>query len=292
MQIFDCTTYFEEDLMMDIRFNILDQYVDKFIVCEALFTHSGNKKKINFDINKFNKFKDKIEHIVVENEPEDIIKVTNDNPILMRSNSIKRINYQRNYILNSLKNANPNDLIMYSDNDEIPKLENIDLKSFKDKIIVFKQKIFYYKFNLLYKRLDWYGTKCCKYKNLKTIDTLREIKPKKFNFFRIDTLFSNLKHINIKIINDGGWHFTNLKSPEDLMRKYLNDELHSEFITRKIDVKEIKRLIKEKKINYDHFADSKSKNKQFNEFQLVKVEENILPRFILENKNNFKEWLI
>ncbi len=76
------------------------------------------------------------------------------------------------------------------------------------------------------------------------------------------------------------------------MRKYLNDELHSEFITRKIDVDEIKRLIKEKKINYDHFADSKSNNKQFNEFQLVKAKENILPRFILENKNNFKEWLI
>ena len=166
------------------------------------------------------------------------------------------------------------------------------MKSFKEKIIVFKQKIFYYKFNLLYKRLDWYGTKCCRYKNLKTIDTLREIKPKKFNFFRIDTLFSDLKHINIKIIDDGGWHFTNLKSPEDLMRKYLNDELHSEFITRKIDVDEIKRLIKEKKINYDHFADSKSNNKQFNEFQLVKAKENILPRFILENKNNFKEWLI
>ena len=292
MQIFDCTTYFEEDLMMDIRFNILNQYVDKFIVCEAQFTHSGNKKKINFDINKFSKFKDKIDHIVIENEPEDIIKVTNGNAKLMRSNSIKRINHQRNYILNSLKNASSNDIIMYSDNDEIPNLENINLKSFKEKIIVFKQKIFYYKFNLLYKRLDWYGTKCCRYKNLKTIDTLREIKPKKFNFFRIDTLFSDLKHINIKIIDDGGWHFTNLKSPEDLMRKYLNDELHSEFITRKIDVDEIKRLIKEKKINYDHFADSKSNNKQFNEFQLVKAKENILPRFILENKNNFKEWLI
>ena len=292
MQIFDCTTYFEEDLMMDVRFNILNQYVDKFIVCEAQFTHSGNKKKINFDINKFSKFKDKIDHIVIENEPDDIIKVTNGNTKLMRSNSIKRINHQRNYILNSLKNANSNDIIMYSDNDEIPNLENINLKSFKEKIIVFKQKIFYYKFNLLYKRLDWYGTKCCRYKNLKTIDTLREIKPKKFNFFRIDTLFSDLKHINIKIIDDGGWHFTNLKSPEDLMRKYLNDELHSEFITRKIDVDEIKRLIKEKKINYDHFADSKSNNKQFNEFQLVKAKENILPRFILENKNNFKEWLI
>lgn len=292
MQIFDCTTYFEEDLMMDIRFNILNQYVDKFIVCEAQFTHSGNKKKINFDISKFNKFKDKIEHIVVENEPEDIIKVTNDNPILMRSNSIKRINYQRNYILHSLKNANPNDIIMYSDNDEIPNLENINMKSFKEKILVFKQKMFYYKFNLLYKRLDWYGTKCCKYKNLKRIDTLREIKPKKFNIFRIDTLFSNLKYINIKIIDEGGWHFTNLKSPEDLMRKYLNDELYSEFITRKIDVNEIKRLINENKINYNHFDDSKSLKKQFNEFKLTKTDTSILPAYVQENIDKFKDWIV
>ena len=45
MKIFDCTTYFEEKLMMDLRFNILDPFVDKFIVCEATFTHSGKKKR-------------------------------------------------------------------------------------------------------------------------------------------------------------------------------------------------------------------------------------------------------
>ena len=48
MQIFDCTTYFEEDLMMDLRFNILNDFVDKFVISEATFTHSGQKKKNKF----------------------------------------------------------------------------------------------------------------------------------------------------------------------------------------------------------------------------------------------------
>ena len=69
MKIFDCTTYFEEDLMMDLRFNILNNYVDKFIVSEATFTHSGNDKKIRFDPNNFKKFKEKIIHVIIEKDP-------------------------------------------------------------------------------------------------------------------------------------------------------------------------------------------------------------------------------
>ena len=56
MKIFDCTTYFDEELMMDVRFNILDKFVDKFIVVESKYSHSGQKKKLNFDINNYKKF--------------------------------------------------------------------------------------------------------------------------------------------------------------------------------------------------------------------------------------------
>ena len=45
MKIFDCITYFNEPMMFDLRLNILDKYVDEFIVCEANYTHSGKKKK-------------------------------------------------------------------------------------------------------------------------------------------------------------------------------------------------------------------------------------------------------
>ena len=290
MKIFDCTTYFEEDLMMDIRFNILDPYVDKFVVCEANYSHSGNNKKINFDINNFKKFKDKIIHVVVESQPEDI-KEGNDNTTL-RMNSIKRIEHQRNHIHKGLSLANDEDLIMYSDNDEIPNLSKINFRKNNSKIFVFKQKIFYYKLNLLYDRLNWFGTKCCKLKNLKEIKILREIKPKKFKLYRIDTLFSNLKYINLQIIDEGGWHFTNLKKPDQLLNKYLNDEMHSEFLERNVTIKEIERLVSEKKINYDHFADSKSSKKQFNEFELKKTDISLLPVYIQENINKYEDWIV
>ena len=74
MRIIDTTTFFEENMMMDIRFNILDPYIDQFIVCESLFTHSGKSKKINFNIDEYPKFKDKITHIVLEKHPENLIK--------------------------------------------------------------------------------------------------------------------------------------------------------------------------------------------------------------------------
>ena len=74
MKIIDTTTFFEENMMMDIRFNILDPYVDKFIVCESSFSHSGKKKKINFNFKNYPKFKYKIIHIILDKEPENLIK--------------------------------------------------------------------------------------------------------------------------------------------------------------------------------------------------------------------------
>ena len=75
MQIFDCTTYFNEPLLFDLRLNILDKYVDKFIVCEANYTHSGQKKKINFNKDNYPDFKDRIVHIIVDKEPDNLFKV-------------------------------------------------------------------------------------------------------------------------------------------------------------------------------------------------------------------------
>ena len=77
MKIIDTTTFFEENMIMDIRFNILNPYVDKFIVCESLYTHSGKKKDINFNVNDYPKFKNKIIHLILEDEPVDLIKSEN-----------------------------------------------------------------------------------------------------------------------------------------------------------------------------------------------------------------------
>ena len=88
MKIFDCTTFFEENLMMDLRFNILNEYVEKFIVVESRFSHSGKEKKLNFDLNNHKKFRDKIIYLVIDKEPEGIIKLKNGDS----SSSVQRLN--------------------------------------------------------------------------------------------------------------------------------------------------------------------------------------------------------
>ena len=76
MKVFDCTTFYNENMMLELRFNILDPYVDKFVITESKYSHSGEKKKLNFDINKFKDFKKKINYIVIENEPNNLFDET------------------------------------------------------------------------------------------------------------------------------------------------------------------------------------------------------------------------
>ena len=293
MKIFDTTTYFEEKLMMDLRFNTLDPFVDKFVVCEATFSHSGKKKEINFNKKDFPKFEDKIIHLILDKDPVEESKTNINDLSILRANSIKRIEEQRNFIFKSLQDANPEDYVIYSDNDEIPKLENVNFEENKEKILIFKQKLFYYKFNLSFPRINWYGSKACKLKDLKNISWLRNTKNKKYNFFRIDTFLSNMKYIDLKIIEDGGWHFTNLKTPEELLKKYLNDELHSEFDSNNNKLEDIEYKIRNKFVNYDHLADRKLENekKQDNRFKLTKVSSEILPDYIKKNLEYYKDWI-
>ncbi len=293
MKIFDCTTFFDEKLMMEVRFNILDPYVDKFVVIEANFSHSGKKKKLNFNINDYPKFKNKINYIVIEKEPENIkpihIDKKGENVSEQRLNSIKRIEYQRNKIIDGIKEASDDDYIIYSDNDEIPKLENFNFNN-KSKIISFKQKMYYYKFNLLYPKLNWYGSKACKKKDLLSFSWLRNIKSKKYNLFRLDILFSKNKYNNLYIVEDGGWHFSNLKTARQLEQKYLNDENHVDYKERKIDVSTISDLINRKIINYDHFAKKDSKKKQFNEFKLNTTTLEGMPKYLRDNYKSYIDW--
>ena len=280
--------------MLEVRFNILNKHVDKFIVAEAKYSHSGEKKKLNFDIKKFNEFKNKIIYLIIDNEPKNIIyknekNVINEKNEDMRSNSIKRIAYQRNKLAEGIHEADDEDFIFYSDNDEIPNLQNVDLKSYQNKILIFKQKLFYYKFNLFCDRVDWYGTKGCQKKNLVSFSWLREIKTKKYPFFRLDTLFSKNKYKNIKIINDGGWHFSQLKNPKDLEVKFLNHEHHDEYKLAKDNLPKIEDLIRRKTINYDHKAKS-SEYKYSKEFKLKTLPIDEMPIFLQQNTNKYNQW--
>ena len=290
MKIIDTTTYFEEDLMMKLRFNILDPYVDKFIVSEATFSHSGNKKEIKFDIKKFPKFKEKIVHIVLDKEPENLIKKKILSNADLRLNSINRIKEQRNFIFKYLESFSPNDYIIHSDNDEIPDLKNFDLRKNKKKYVIFNQKMFYYKFNLSLPNLDWFGSKACKLKNLKSIDFLRSIKNKSYPFYRFDTFFSNLKHQSVEIVNSGGWHFSNLKNADELERKYLNDENHTEYFLQGYSKETIKSNLLNKTINYNHKA-KKNSPERFQQTKLSKIKLDILPSYLLDNLEEYSQWI-
>ena len=280
--------------MLEVRFNILNNYVDKFIVVEARYSHSGEKKKLNFDINKFSKFKKKIIYIVIDNEPKDVVYQKKDNNKFekredMRTNSIKRIAHQRNKIMDFLSEADDDDFIFYSDNDEIPNLENLNFENIQNKILIFKQKLFYYKFNLYCDRVDWFGTKGCKKKKIISFSWLREVKAKKYSFFRFDTFFSKTKYNNVKIIEDGGWHFSQLKTPKDIEIKLLNQEHHDEYRFARKNLPSIADLVKRKSIVYDHKAKS-TDYKFFNEFKLKTLSMSHMPSFLKQNVKKYYEW--
>ena len=296
MNIYDCFMYFDEDLLLDLRLNVLNKYVSKFVITEATYTHNGNKKKLKFDINNFKKFKDKIEYIVVDTQPPNILQI-NDNDTLEEKgqkfilNGYARDNYQRNRLADGIVKAAHNDIIIVSDLDEIPNLANLNFNNIKNKIIQFQQKMFYYKLNLYYPEFNWFGSKACKKKHLISPQWLRNIKSKKYSKFRLDLIFNKKKYNDIYYILDGGWHFTCIRTPEDLEYKLLNFAHHYEFEQSGLNAKKLRELILEKKIMYDHKLGRESTEKWGGKSKLEKISTLKLPNYINLNILKYREWL-
>ena len=295
MKIYDCFMYFDEEVVVDVRLNTLNEFVDYFVIVESRFTHKGDRRELKFNLKKFERFKDKIIYLIYEKEPKEIEKVLDEDIKIEKDrkyilNAAYRENGQRNYIQKGLTGAEENDLILISDVDEIPNLSKLNFNKIKEKIILFKQDMFYYKFNLHLPNLIWTGTKGCKKKNLINPQWLRNIKDRKYYFFRIDTFFSKVKYISINIINDGGWHFSNIKTPKEIEHKLRSYLHHREFDERPLSVGEIDKIIKNKQAIYDLKVD-KTVNKIGNGSILVKFELNKLPNYIQINQKNLKEWM-
>jgi beta-1,4-mannosyl-glycoprotein beta-1,4-N-acetylglucosaminyltransferase len=293
MKIYDCTIFLDENLMFEVRLNTLDKYVDKFVVVESLYTHAGNKKKKNFDIDRYKKYKDKIIYILIDEEPEDLLTITNDSDEYLghqRINTLKRIRLQYNALSEGIIGADKNDLIIVSDIDEIPNLETLE-KKIENKILLFQQRLYYYKFNLLYQNYKWFGSKACKKKDLINFEWLKYIKNKKYNLFRLDILFSKNKYINVKIIENGGWHFSKVKNEEDIFYLLSNYGEHNEFEKSGLLAKDYKEFINQGVLPYDHFLDKKSSIE--NKFsKRIKLEKNNdkLPNYLLQNLEKYKDW--
>ena len=153
--------FFDEEMLLDLRLNILDKFVDQFVIVESSYTHSGKEKKLIFDINKYSKFKEKINYIILKDPPEGIEEINNgdsEGEISRKEilNALKRENLQRDTIFNGLKDADKNDWIIISDLDEIPDLTNINFNNIKNKIIFFKpNKNFSCSVPILHSNLDF-----------------------------------------------------------------------------------------------------------------------------------------
>ena len=295
MKIYDCFMYFDEDVILDLRLNILNPFIDYFVIVESTFNHKGEKRKLKFDINKYKKFENKIIYLIFDEEPSGIEKVfdTDNEGEVSRKlilNAASRENGQRNFISKGLERANEKDLILISDVDEIPNLEKINWNTFKDQIVLFKQDMFYYKLNLRLPDLIWSGSKACRKKYLKSPQWLRNVKDKKYSFFRLDTLFSEKKYINIKFINNGGWHFSNIKTAAEIEYKLKSYLHHREFDLNPISESEIEDIIKNKQAIYDLKVDKKI-NKIGSGNKLVEHPLNKLPSYILENIDKYKDWI-
>ena len=295
MRIFDCFMYFDEEMILDVRLNTLNKFVDYFVIAESKFTHSGKKRNLNFNINKFEKFKDKIIYLIYDKEPQGIEIINendhkNDKARKTIMNAVKRENGQRNYLQKGLDVAENEDIILVSDVDEIPNLINIDFANFKNKIIQFKQEMFYYKFNLVLPKLLWTGTKGCRKKNLISPQWLRNIKDRKYSILRPDIFFSKKKYSDIFFVKNGGWHFTNIKAPKDIKNKLSSYLHHIEYDEKPLDVNEIENIINKKTAIYNLNLDKKL-NKLGEGNKLESYDLNKLPIYIKENKKKFELWL-
>jgi len=269
MKIYDCFQFFNEENVLDLRFNILDEFVDFFVITESTTDHQGRDKKLNFDIEKFKKFKKKIIHVIVEDTLDSIKKAH-----IGQNSLVER--HQRNSITRGLKNCSDNDLVIISDVDEIPDLNKLNLFNKKSRYAVFAQKKFDYKLNLLnVTEGEWLGSKICLKKDLKSPQWLRDLKFKKYPFWRID------KIRDLQIIKDGGWHFSYLQSPQNLLKKISSfshgERNKPEFANEESIVEKIKMQknifdlgFSYKKIDIDHSY----------------------PKYIIDNKEKLKEWII
>ena len=265
-KVFDCITFFNENLLVNARFEILKDVVDYFVICESKYDYRGFKKKINFRlINK--KFKNRVRHLVLTNKFPDT------------KNLWKSEEYQREKIFDGIKDADSEDFIMYSDSDEIPNPEVLKKIKLNTKYALLLMNMYVYKINLFNKyESPWEGTRICRKKDLKSFTFLRKkilAKNLKKNFFR-----RFLLEQDIELIKNGGWHFNNLYKPEIISKK-LKSFPHSEFSHKKFS--SIK-IIKEKiKMHIDLFN-------RGHIYKVTKID-NSFPKFILNNLKLFQDYI-
>lgn len=250
MKIVDCFPFFNELDLLEVRLNSLAPYMDKFVLCEMPVTHSGKPKPLFFQENK-ERFKDfNITHLIAPPYHRD---------------SWRTEHYQREYLMNGLHDVGDDEIILLSDADEIPDLSQYDMKTEGS----FRQKMYYYYFNLYIGVDNWRGTVALKKKNMLS---LREKNP--LNKMR------NLRERFPVIHNSNGWHFSTLGSIEDIIYKI------ESFAHIELDKDEFKSKLKERRMKLEDPYSCGAPNWRQDALQLT-VEDPSGPKWLLQNKHKY-----
>jgi len=281
-KIYDCFNFFNELDILELRLNTLYDYVDYFVIVEADVTHSGEAKKFFYEEHRerFSKFADKILNYKILDTPYDFVNLPDTDEeelkkvysyIETQNNRFNRSTqpdygrdfYQKESVRRALVNCNDNDIIMFSDADEIPNpeiLKNLKDLSLDNTLYSLNQPMFCYYFNML-KQSDWYGTKLGLYKNIKNLS---------LNELRGD------EELTVKL-SKGGWHFSFLGDAETVRTKitsYSARDLVNQHVYDSVD-DNIKKGI-------DVFFRSK----------LTQVPlDDTYPQYLLDNINNYQHFI-
>jgi len=225
--IYDCFIFFNELDLLEIRLNELDQIVDKFVIVEATQTFQGKPKKLFYEENKnrYEKFHDKIIHIVISSYPNNRDK----SPWIYE-------NHQRNSIVLGLTEAASDDTIMLSDIDEIPNPAVVKSAQGRKGIRLFSQKMCYYYLNCVkedeYKKPGkWLGTVMLNYKDMRhSPEEYRKISMRMMSIRNLNSFKQiyylwrmrkqlALKRTRIVCLEDAGWHFSFLGGISNIIEK-------------------------------------------------------------------------
>ncbi|MFA6186203.1 MAG: hypothetical protein WC770_03180 [Phycisphaerae bacterium] len=275
--IYDCFTFFNELLLLEIRLNTLDAVVDKFVLVESPYTHTGKEKPLYFEQAKnrpeFAKFKDKIIHIIVEDMPlKNHWRNENKQELLAREqNSMdgkpttgvwQNENYQRKCIKRGLANLQPDDIVIVGDADEIANPDVFPIIRTKQKPCILRQKDYYYYLNLRSQRDNLHPAFC---RGRDFIDGQLVRSPK--------------TAIEREIIDNAGWHFGYLMTPDNIAAK-INSlacvKYDTDFFT---DKNRIAKCIKAKR---DLYGRKKMK------FYIEPLD---VPKYIKENIEKFRPYI-
>lgn len=285
--IVDCFTFFNELELLEIRLNVLNDVVDRFVLVESTQTFQGQSKKLYFEENKakFSKFVDKIDHVIVD-----------DFPGVDRSSPWQMEYFQRNQIKRGLQHLSVSDVVLVSDVDELPKPQHLAQARSTRGISVFRHDCFYYFLNCRALEhghpLPSYGTVMSSKRAFDklgaqrlrqiTIDhNLNDRRPTRIAHRFLKYANYRARGMPVSVITDGGWHFSFLGGVDRIVKK-IEAFAHNEFNLP--EYKDREKLIKTIKDGKDLFG-------RHYEYEPVALDQQF-PDYILRNKERFKDLIL